>query len=110
MSLLSAEIFTHKSSIFTTEFLIQEYMNYRKVSRSVGWLVGWSVCYRFFVGIPLGSCKRPIVEVTWIIIFMRMLHPPKKDVDNLKRDEVVFLFGVIAYVSHKFSKIKSECL
>ena len=34
-----------------------------------------------FVGIPPGSCKRRIVEVVRIIIFM--LRQPKKDTENL---------------------------
>ena len=66
----------------------------------LSWLVVWSVCCRFFVEIiPLGSSKLRIVEVVWIIRFI--LLPPKKDNDNPKRNEVVFLFGVFAEVSYK---------
>ena len=32
---------------------------------SLSWLVGWWVCLTLFVGIPLGSCKRRIIEVVW---------------------------------------------
>ena len=59
--------------IFTTEFLIQEY--------SIG----------IFIHIYAAPDTSP--EVTWIVIFM--LPPLKKDVDNIKREKVVFLFSVI---------------
>ena len=54
--------------------------------------LSWSgVGLNFFVGIPLGSCKWFIVEIVSIIIFM--LRTLKNDVENLKRDEVMFIFG-----------------
>ena len=39
----------------------------------------------------MGSCKWFIIEIVSIIIFM--LRPLKNDVENLKRDEAMFIFG-----------------